>query len=253
MSSTLPLSGKVALITGSSRGIGAAIAKRYASEGAHVIINYVSSSSAASAVVDAINEEGKGKAAAVQADLSSVAEAKKLLNKTIEVFGKLDILVLNAALMHMGKLDDLDESTFDEHFSVNVKVPLFLTQAASPYLSPGSRVIFLSTGLTKNSSPPPIMLLYTSTKGAINQFVRVLSKDLGTRGITVNAIAPGPVDTDMLHTGRSEEEIKFHMNLHPEKRVGKVEEVAAVAAFLAKEESQWVNGEILFVNGAHST
>jgi len=250
MSTTaLPLAGKVALVTGSSKGIGAAIAKQYASDVAHVVINYVSSADVANALVKEINAEGKGKAVAIQANVSTIPEAKRLLKETLDAFGGLDILVLNAGMMKNEVLAGVTEQDFDDHFNTNVKVPLFMTQAATQYLKKGSRVIFFSTSITKNTSPPPNYLIYAAAKGAVNQLVRVLSKDLGAKGITVNAIAPGPIDTDLFRGGKSDEQIKFFANMHPEKRIGLPEEVSPIAAFLARDESQWVNGQVIFVNG----
>jgi len=249
MTSSFPLAGKVALVTGSSKGIGAAIAKRLASDGASVVINYANSAPPAEKLVNDINNEGKGKAISIKADVSLTSDAKRLVEETVQAFGQLDILVLNAGQMTNQVLSEIDEQDFDKIFNINVKIPLFMTQAAVPHLKSGSRVIFFSTSLTKNTSPAPDYLLYIATKGAVNQFVRVLAKDLGSKGITVNGIAPGPVDTDLFRQGKTDQQVQFFANLHPEKRIGLPNDVAPVAAFLARQESQWVNGQILFVNG----
>lgn len=137
MSESLPLSGKVALITGSSRNIGAAVAKRLADDGASVVINYVGNEAAANELVEKITEEGKGKAVAIKADMSSLAEGTKLIEETVQHYGRLDILVLNAGLMGNKPLDAITEKDFDDHFTVNVKVPLFMVKTASKHLKAG--------------------------------------------------------------------------------------------------------------------
>ncbi|KAI0789700.1 NAD-P-binding protein [Abortiporus biennis] len=251
--SNLPLKGKVAVVTGSSRGIGAAIVKHLASEGANVVINYSKSASLAESLVNEINSSpGEGKAVAIQANLSSIPESKRLIEDTVKEFGRLDIVVLNAAMMEPAPLETTDPEQFDRHFDLNVKSPLFITQSAAKYLKPGGRVIFISTGLTKNSSPAPISLLYIATKGTIEHIVRVLAKDLGTRGITVNAVAPGPVDTDLFREGKTEEMIKYFNDIHPQKRIAQPEEIAPLVSFLSKEEGGWVNGQTIYINGGYA-
>ncbi|EIW58103.1 NAD-P-binding protein [Trametes versicolor FP-101664 SS1] len=243
------LAGKVAIVTGSSRSIGAATATHLASLGANVVINYVSSASAAQAVADAINKQGAGKAIIVKADAGSIADNKHLVDETLKTFGRLDIVVLNAGLMDNQKLEDVTEEAFAKQFDTNVKGPLFLVQAAAKHMSTGGRVIFFSTSLTQASGVPPNYLVYASTKGAVEQLTRVLAKDLGTRGITVNTVAPGPIDTDMFRAGKTEQQINFFAGMHPEKRLGTTDEVGNVVAFLASEEASWVNGQTLMVNG----
>ena len=263
---SLPLAGKVALITGSSRNIGAAIAKRLADDGASVVINYNSSQGAADDLAQKINEEGKGKATVIQADISSLQDGVRLVEQTVEKLGQLDILVLNAGLMHVSTLDAITEKHFDEHFNINVKVPLFMVQSASKHLkagkltehgvSPcwltytlGGRIFFFSSSTTHFSGVPPTYALYTATKGAVEQLTRVLSKDLGARGITVNTVAPGPVDTDLFRNGKSEQVISFFAGLHPQKRIPQAEEIAPIVAFLSRDEAGWVNGQTILVNG----
>ncbi|KAL4251236.1 short-chain dehydrogenases/reductases (SDR) family protein [Abortiporus biennis] len=246
---SLPLEGRVALVTGSSKGIGASIVKRLAADGASVVINYARSAQAAEELASSINAGGVGKAIAVQADVSSITEAKRLLETTVSHFGKIDILVLNAGLMDYGTLAQITETSFDDHFNINVKVPLFLAQAAAPLMQAGGRIIFFSTSLTMNSAVPPNYLIYVATKGSVEQIVRVLAKDLGAKGINVNAVAPGPTDTDLFRNGKTEAQFKFFESLHPQKRIGQPDEIAPVVAFLSKEESSWVNGQTIFVNG----
>ncbi|KAI0364730.1 NAD-P-binding protein [Pilatotrama ljubarskyi] len=243
------LAGKVAIVTGSSRSIGAAIATQLASSGANVVINYVSNTSSAQAVADNINKQGAGKAIIVKADAGSVADNQKLVEETLRQFGRLDIVVLNAGIMELKKLPDVTEESYNRHFDTNVKGPLFLAQAAAPHLSPGGRIICFSTSLTRASGVSPEYLVYASTKGAVEQLSRILAKELGPRGITVNTIAPGPIDTDMFRNGKSEQQINFVAGLHPQKRLGTAEEVSNVVAFLASPEASWVNGQTLMVNG----
>ncbi|KAI0794610.1 NAD-P-binding protein [Fomes fomentarius] len=246
---SLPLSGKVAIVTGSSRSIGAAIATRLASQGANVVINYVLGVSAAQGVADAINAKGAGKAIVVRADVSSIADNKNLVQETLRQFGRIDIVVLNASIMQFSTLREVTEESYDRHFNTNVKGALFLVQEATPHLKEGSRIIFFSTALVGASFVAPNYLLYVSTKGATEQLSRVLAKDLGTRGITVNTVAPGPIDTDLFRQDKTEQQINFIAGMHPQKRLGTAEEVSNVVAFLVSQEASWVNGQTLRVTG----
>ncbi|GBE89711.1 Versicolorin reductase 1 [Sparassis crispa] len=249
---TLPLAGKVALVTGASRGIGAAISRRLAADGANVVVNYVSNPSAAAAVVDSINAQtarGGGRAISVKADVGSTERGAHLIQETIREFGKLDILVLNAGIMGNASLTEVTEEFFDRHFQVNVKAPFFMVKAAAPLMKSGGRIILFSTSLTQNSMIAPNYLVYAATKGAVEQMTRVLSKDLGAKGLTVNAISPGPIDTDLFRTGKTEQVFNAIANMHPLKRVGQPDEVSPAVAFLARDDASWVNGQILMVNG----
>jgi len=243
------LQGKVALVTGSSRSIGAAIAKRLAQDGASVVINYASNEAAAKQVADEINATRSGAAVTIKADVSNVESCKNLVNQTIEAFGKIDILVLNAGVMLLNTLRNVDEKEFDDSFLINVKGPFFLVQAAEPHLKEGGRIIFFSTSIAKNSAVLPSYLVYSATKGAIEQFSRILAKELGARGITVNTVSPGPVDTSLFRDGKPEQLITAIANTHPLKRIGTVDEIAPVVTFLASPEAAWVNGQNILING----
>ncbi|EKM48151.1 uncharacterized protein PHACADRAFT_179565 [Phanerochaete carnosa HHB-10118-sp] len=198
----LPLVNKVAVVTGSSRGIGAAIARRLAAHGAFVVVNYLGSAGAAGALVQQINVEGKGKAIAIKADISSVVEGTRLIEETVRHFERLDILVLNAGIVGDASLNDIDEKHFDDQFTVNVKAPLFMVKAAATqHLGPGTHEVVCSSAATKNSSITGNYAVYSATKGAVEQMTRVLAKDIGARGITVNAVV---VDTDMVRQGNDE-------------------------------------------------
>ena len=240
------LSGKVAVITGASKGIGRAVAKRLAADGASVVINYNSDSKAADEVVAEI---GSDRAIAVKANISKVAEAETLVNAAVQKFGKIDIIMPNAGLMGQAPLEQVTEEEYDRHFDLNVKGAIFLVQKAVPHIPEGGRVIFVSTGVTSWSSVTPGYLLYAATKGAIEQFTRVLSKDLAKKGINVNALAPGPTATDLFLAGKSEQLLTHMRSLSPFNRIGTPEEQAAVVSFLASPDASWVSGQILRVNG----
>jgi len=248
--SATPLAGKVALVTGSSRSIGAAIAERLAADGANVIINYVNGAAAAEEVAKRINSKGVGRAEIVQADVSTVVATKALVEKTMKLFNRLDILVLNAGVLDRKTLSEVTEEHYDQHFNVNVKGPVFLTQAAAPHIQTGGRVIFFSSSLTISSTITPEYLVYIATKGAVEQLTRVLSKDLGQRQITVNTVSPGPTATPLFKEGMNEQRTQFLSNLSPMKRLGESEDIASVVAFLARDDSQWVSGQNIRVNGA---
>ncbi|KAH7349076.1 hypothetical protein BKA66DRAFT_504620 [Pyrenochaeta sp. MPI-SDFR-AT-0127] len=248
---TTSLSGKVALVTGSSRSIGAAIAKRLADDGANVVVNYVSNSKAASTLVDSINAKRAGAAIAIKADVSTVVGGQRLLYEAVKSFDKIDIIVLNAAIMGSKPLAEIDEQFFDDHMNVNVKGQLFLVKAAAPLLASGSRIIFFSSSLTRLSSVLPNALVYIATKGAIEQLSRALAKDFGVRGITVNTISPGPTDTDLFRKGKPEDFIKYIASQTPSNKLGQPDEIASVVSFLASPAAGWINGQNIVVNGGY--
>ncbi|KAK3989942.1 hypothetical protein QBC44DRAFT_326384 [Cladorrhinum sp. PSN332] len=244
----MSLSGKVFLITGASKGIGRATAIRVAADGASIVINYLSDSKAADALVSTI---GPDRALAVQADASKIPDIEKLVAAAVQRFGKIDVVIPNAGVMGMAPLDQITEELFDQHFNLNVKGALFLVQKAVPHIPPGGRVVLLSTGLTTATGVTPGYLVYVATKGAIEQLTRVLSKDLAGRGIAVNAVAPGPTATELFFEGKPQGVVDSITKQSPFDRLGTPEDIASVVAFLGGDESRWVSGQVIRVNGAN--
>ncbi|CDM37825.1 hypothetical protein DTO013E5_6346 [Penicillium roqueforti] len=242
----MSLSGKVVLITGSSKGIGKATVLRLASEGASVIINYLSDEAAANNLVAQI---GPDRALAVQADASNLSDLDRLVDSAVAKFGKIDILIPNAGILPMKDLENTTEADFDNAYNLMVKGPYFLAQKATKHMPSGGRVIFISTGITALSSVAPAYLLYASAKGAINQMARVMAKDLARKNIIVNAVAPGPTTTELFLKGKSEQVLNAVAGFSPFGRIGKPEEIANVIAFLCGEDSSWMSGQIVQVNG----
>ncbi|KAL8822692.1 MAG: hypothetical protein Q9191_006579 [Dirinaria sp. TL-2023a] len=242
----MSFAGKVALITGASKGIGKATALRFAKDGASVVINYNSDSKSADALVHQI---GNGRALAVQADVSKVADIEKLVKATVERFQKIDILVPCAGMLPVSPLESTSEETFDQIFGLNVKGPYFLCQKAAPHMGTGSHIVMISTTLTAASTVMPPYLPYLATKGAIEQMVRVMSKDLGRKGICVNAIAPGPTSTELFMRNQNEQSLKALSGMNPNGRIGEPDEIADSIAMLSGHDSRWVTGQTLRVNG----
>ncbi|KAJ3533938.1 hypothetical protein NM208_g7759 [Fusarium decemcellulare] len=244
----MSLTGKVVLVTGGSKGIGKAVVERVAAEGANVVINYASDSAAANEVVEKI---GSDKALAVQADVSSVSEIEKLVKAAVDRFGRIDVLMPNAAAAPMNDLESTTEEMFDRSYNMNVKGPYFLVQKAVPHMPRDGRVILVSSGVLHQSQVAPRYLLYASTKGSIEQMTRILAKDLGANhGITVNAIAPGPTATELFFKGKTQELVDSIAAFSPLNRLGRPEEIASLAAFLAGPSSSWVSGQVIGANGA---
>lgn len=247
---TTSLVGKVAVVTGSSRSTGAAVARCLGEHGASVAVNYVTDSQSADEVVQAIRSYGKGGAIAVKANTATIEGGQLLLDEAMRTFGRIDILVLNAGVMGSKTLAEIDEGFFDACFETNVKVPLFMAKAAAQLLpTPGGRIIFFSSSLTAASTVLPNALCYLATKGAIEQVSRVLAKDLGSKGITVNTVSPGPIDTPLFREGKSQHVIDSIAKQNPMKRLAEPDDVAPIVAFLASEAGHWVNGQNIRVDG----
>jgi len=245
MSST-PLQDKVVLITGASKGIGRATALHLASLGASVVVNYSRDAAPAEELVNLI---GRNKSLAIKADVGKVSEIKQLVKQTVDRFGRIDVLALNAGLLANKDLASTTEDDFDQSFSLNVKGPYFLAQEAATHIPKGGRILFFSTSLTADSTVTPNYLLYLATKGAIEQMARVLAKDFGRRGIHVNVISPGPVGTELFYNGKSEEVVKAIANKAPAARIAEPQEIAEVVGFMSGPGAAWINGQNIRVNG----
>ena len=245
------LEGKVALVTGAARGIGAAIAERLAADGASVAINYATSKEDAEALAERIRGNG-GKAKAIQADIGNPSQAKAFVDAAVKEFGRLDILVNNAGKFHIGPIGTVDEADVRSLFAVNVDGPIFATQAAASYFSTeGGRVINVSSIAATHSLPG--LSVYSATKAALDALTRVWAAELGPRGVTVNAVAPGAVDTAMLKAATprmgGEEAVKGIVARTPLGRLGTTSDVADVVAFLASPDARWVTGQVVEVSG----
>jgi 3-oxoacyl-[acyl-carrier protein] reductase len=236
------LSGKVAIVTGSSRGIGRAIAERLAADGAAVVINYVRGEQAAQQVVAAIRGRG-GRAIAVRADVAQPAEVRRLFAEAHTAFGTPDIVVANAAVAVIKPIAQSTEEEFDFVFAANTKGVFFILQEAARQLRDGGRIVVVSTGGTRMLMTGTA--LYLGSKGAVEQFVRVLSRELGPRNITVNALSPGFTDTDLL----PDRDRAVAAGMSPFGRIGEPAEVASVAAFLASDDARWVTGQNVGAGG----
>lgn len=239
------LAGKVALVTGSARGIGAAIARRLAADGAKVVVNFSKSEAEAQAVVEAIRENG-GEAVAVKADLSDPGEIPGLFAAVVQSFGRLDILVNNAGIMEHKPIEQVTADHIDKHFRTNVRGLLLCIVEGLKLLPKGGCIINVSSNITRMAVPGTSV--YSSTKGSIDMITQVLAVELGPKGIRVNAISPGATDTDMNDEMGSSEK-KQTIAMTPLGRLGNAEEVADAAAFLASDDARWITGERLAASG----
>jgi 3-oxoacyl-[acyl-carrier protein] reductase len=239
------LEGKTALVTGGSRGIGAAIAKRLAADGAHVAITYAKDANAASAVVEAIEREG-GKALAIQAEATDAEAVKGAVDKAVAAFGGLDVLVNNAGTAIPKPFEEATLEELDRVLDTNIRGVFVATQAALKHMKSGARIIMIGSSVGERNNMPGLVP-YSATKGAVKMFTQGLSREVGSRGITVNNIQPGPIDTDLNPAaGDWAAPQKAATALD---RYGHVEEVAALVAFVAGPESSYITGANLTVDG----
>jgi 3-oxoacyl-[acyl-carrier protein] reductase len=240
-----PLTGKVALVTGGSRGIGAAIAKRLAADGASVAVTYSKGADAATAVVKEI-ERGGGSAIAIQADAADADAVRNAVEKTVATFDRLDVLVNNAGTIVPAPVEETTLADFDRVFAVNVRGVFVATQAALKHLKPGGRIIMIGSCVGERVFMPG-MAPYSATKGAVKMFSQGLARELAARGITVNNVQPGPIDTDLNPAGG--DWAADQKAVVPLGRYGRADEVAALVAFVAGPESSYINGANLTVDG----
>jgi len=243
------LAGKVAVVTGASKGIGAAIAKHLAAEGAAVVVNYASSKEGADRVVAQIAGQG-GKAVAVQANVAKKADIDLLFAATKKAFGELDILVNNAGIYEFSPLEGITEEHFHKQFNLNVLGLLLTTQEAVKHFGPGGGSI-INISSSASTLAPPNTSVYSATKGAVDALTRSLAKELGPRQIRVNAINPGMVETEGVHAaGLHESEFRKRIESQtPLGRIGQVEDIAPTAVFLASPDSAWITGETFIITG----
>src|SRR5438128_1292885 len=246
---TKKLAGKIAVVTGASKGIGAEIAKQFAAEGAAVVVNYASSKTDADKVVDEITKRG-GKAVAVQGNVAKKTEVERLFAATTKTFGKIDILVNNAGVYEFTPLEEVTEEKFQKHFDVNVLGMLLATQESLKHFGPEGGSI-INIGSLASSLTPPTAVIYNATKGAVDAITRTLAKELGPKKIRVNSINPGMVITEgAIAGGYTEGDMrKMFESQTPLGRVGETDDIAPAAVFFASDDSKWVTGETLRVAG----
>lgn len=237
---------KVAIVTGASRGIGAAIARRLASDGFTVIVNYAGNKNAAEKLVAEIIHSG-GHAVTHQADVSDAVAVKHMFESAESAFGGVDVLVNNAGIMKLASIKDGDNSVIDSQIAINLKGSIYTMREASERLGDGGRIVNFSTsvvGLKLENYG-----IYAATKAAVETLTGILAKELRGRNITVNAVAPGPTATDLFLNGKSDELIEQLAKMNPLERLGTPEDIAAAVAFLVGEDGRWINGQVLRANG----
>jgi len=239
------LADKVILVTGASKGIGAAVAKKIAGAGAKVIVNYAGSQADAEAVVNSIKNNG-GEAIAVQADVSKPEQVKSLFDQSITAFGRIDVLVNNAGIMITKPIKDTTDEDFTRQFDINVRGVFNTLREASEKLADNGSIINFST--TVNRLMLPTYGTYVATKAAVEQLTRVFSKEIG-RGINVNSVSPGPTNTELFVKGKPQEVIDRLASMNPFGRIGEPNDIAEIVVFLASDAAKWINAQNIGVNG----
>ncbi|KAK4988618.1 hypothetical protein LTR50_003801 [Elasticomyces elasticus] len=256
---TTRLDGKVALVTGSGRGIGAAMATELAARGAKVVVNYANSVEAANKIVEEIKSKG-GDAIAIKANVGDVSQTIKLFDEAVAHYGQLDIVCSNSGVVSFGHLKDVTEEEFDRVFTINTRGQFFVAREAYKHLSVGGRIILMGS-ITGQAKGVPKHTVYSGSKGAIETFVRCMAIDCGDKKITVNAVAPGGIKTDMYHAvckeyipggeKMSNDEVdEYAATWSPMNRVGQPIDIARVVCFLASQDGEWVNGKVIGIDGA---
>jgi len=240
------LDGKVAIVTGASRGIGAAIAQRLAADGATVIINYAGKAAEAEELARKIEAAG-GRAISTQADVSDAAAVARMFDSALASYGGVDILVNNAGIMKLAALAESDDALFDSQVAVNLKGTFNTLRQAAKRLRSGGRIVNLSTSVV--GLKLETYGVYAATKAAVETMTAILSKELRGRSITVNAVAPGPTGTELFLNGKSRELVERLAKMNPLERLGTPDDIAAAVAFLTGPDGAWINGQVLRVNG----
>ncbi|MEZ2132926.1 MULTISPECIES: SDR family oxidoreductase [unclassified Sinorhizobium] len=240
------MSNKTAIVTGGSRGIGAAISKRLAADGFNVVVNYAGNAATADSLVDQIKMSG-GNAVAVQADVTSKADVERLFSVAGTLFGGIDVLINNAGIMKLAPLAETDDEMFDSMVAINLKGTFNTLRQAAVRLRSGGRIINLSS--SQVGLYHPTYAGYVATKAGVEAITHILVKELRGRSVTVNAVAPGPIATDLFLQGKTEEVIDRFVKLSPLERLGQPDDVANVISLLAGPDGSWINGQIIRVNG----
>ncbi len=239
-------SNKVAIVTGASRGIGAAVAERLAKDGFAMIVNYSGDAKPADALVKKIEGSG-GHALAVKADVSDPAAVRAMFDQAAATFGGIDVLINNAGIMKLAKLTDSDDALFDQQIAINLKGSFNAMREAAKRLRDGGRIVNFSTSVV--GTKLETYGVYAATKSAVETMTAILAKELRGRNITVNAVAPGPVATDLFLTGKSQELVDRMAKMNPMERLGTPEDIASTVAFLAGPDGGWINAQVLRANG----
>jgi 3-oxoacyl-[acyl-carrier protein] reductase len=237
---------KVAIITGSSRGIGAAIAQKIASKGVNVVINFTSDETGANKTLETVRSLG-AHGLCIKADVTKKDQVRDMFQKTKETFGRVDYLVNNAGVLTYSPVVDISEEDFDRMFAINVKGTLFCCQLACEYLEDGGSIVNLSSSTTMYMIPN--YGCYVASKGAVEQLTRSLSREVASRGIRVNVVSPGPVDTELFRAGKTNEQIKRFEQMSAFNRLGQPDDIAGVVAFLLSDDSKWMTGQNVRANG----
>jgi len=239
-------SNKVAIVTGASRAIGAAVAKRLAKDGFAIIVNYSGDAKSADALVKKIEGSG-GHALAVKADVSDPAAVRAMFDQAEATFGGVDVLINNAGIMKLAKLTDSDDALFDQQIAINLKGSFNAMREAAKRLRDGGRIVNFSTSVV--GTKLETYGVYAATKSAVETMTAILAKELRGRNITVNAVAPGPVATGLFLTGKSQELVDRMAKMNPMERLGTPEDVASTVAFLVGPDGGWINAQVLRANG----
>ncbi|HMF75302.1 MAG TPA: SDR family oxidoreductase [Bryobacteraceae bacterium] len=239
-------SAKIAIVTGASRGIGRAVARRLAQDGFTVIVNYAGNAAKADETVAEIKAAG-GQAVAVQGDIANAADMERLFKTTVDSYNKVDVVVNNAGIMPLSPIAKGDVELFDKVIATNLRGAFLVLGQAAQHVSPGGRIISFSSSVLAKSFPTygP----YIASKAGVEGLVHVLANELRGRNITVNAVAPGPVGTELFLAGKTEAEIQQFSKLNPLERLGQPEDIASVVSFLAGPDGGWVNAQVLRANG----